>query len=195
MNATEISSTANPRLSRIQTASRIFRYVVLANLVFNVGFWLLMLPSSIENGTGMTMRGLFVNASLLLMFFWFWKLAQLFRFYERGQIFAAETIRCIKVLGMICVIGWMTLVAIRFTPRSAALVPNPPAGNQVVKTGSVVKATTITTEHHYLRMGFFSFDFGTGIDFGTLFVGASVILAAWIMDEGRKIQEEQELTV
>ena len=46
-----------------------------------------------------------------------------------------------------------------------------------------------------ITIGFFSFDFGTGIDFGTLFVGASVILAAWIMDEGRKIQEEQELTV
>ena len=124
---------------------------------------------------------------MLLMFFWFWKLAQLFRLYERGMIFAAEAIRCIKVLGMICVIGWLTLVAVRFTPRPEPIPHNLSADVHLVK--------AVGVEKHYYRMGFFSFDFGTGIDFGTLFVGVSVILAAWIMDEGRKIQEEQELTV
>ena len=187
MNANEISPKTSPRLNRIQKVSRIFRYVVLANLVFNVGFWLLMFPSSVANGTGITIRGLFVNFSMLLMFFWFWKLAQLFRLYERSMIFAAETIRCIKVLGMICVIGWMALVAVRFMPPPEPVPHILPAGNELVKAAPV--------EKHYFRMGFFSFDFGTGIDFGTLFVGASVILAAWIMDEGRKIQKEQELTV
>jgi hypothetical protein len=44
-------------------------------------------------------------------------------------------------------------------------------------------------------MGFFSFDFGTGIDFGLFLAGVVIVLIAWIMDEGRKIQEEQELTV
>jgi hypothetical protein len=32
-------------------------------------------------------------------------------------------------------------------------------------------------------------------DFAKLAVGLLIILVAWIMDEGRKIQEEQELTV
>ena len=131
-----------------------------------------------------TVRGLLMIASGGLMFFWFWKLAQLFRLYERGLIFAAETIRCIKTLGMICVIGWLTLVAVRFTPRPEPVPPRPTAGTQVVK-----------VDRHFYRVGFFSFDFGTGVDFGLLFVGASVVLAAWIMDEGRKLQEEQELTV
>jgi hypothetical protein len=45
------------------------------------------------------------------------------------------------------------------------------------------------------RMEFFSFAFGWGIDFGPLLIGAIIVLIAWIMDEGRKIQEEQELTV
>ena len=45
------------------------------------------------------------------------------------------------------------------------------------------------------RMGFFTFNFGTAIDFGPLLAGAVIILIAWIMDEGRKIQEEQALTV
>jgi hypothetical protein len=47
----------------------------------------------------------------------------------------------------------------------------------------------------YLRVGFFTFDFGLGIDFGMPLGAAIIILIAWIMDEGRKIQEDQELTV
>ena len=187
MNANEITPKTNPRLTRIQKVSRWFRYFVLANLVFNVGFVAVSFLSTGLRGFGMTSRGLLLGATELLMFFWFWKLAQLFRLYERGLFFAAETIRCIKTLGMICVIGWMTLVAVRFTPRPEPVSYSPPAG--------AVASKTVIGEKHYYRMGFFSFDFGTGIDFGTLFVGASVILAAWIMDEGRKIQEEQELTV
>ena len=187
MNSNEISSKTSPRLNRVQKVSRFFRYFVLANLVFNVGFWLLTFSSSIANDTGMTIRGFLVSASMLLMFFWFWKLSQLFQLYERGLIFAAESIRCIKVLGIICVIGWMTLVVMRFTSR-----PEPVPNNF---SADVPLAKAVIVEKHYYRMGFFSFDFGTGIDFGTLFLGASVILAAWIMDEGRKIQEEQELTV
>ncbi|MEI9863261.1 MAG: DUF2975 domain-containing protein [Limisphaerales bacterium] len=36
---------------------------------------------------------------------------------------------------------------------------------------------------------------GVEITFGQLVLGLLIILIAWIMDEGRKIQEEQELTV
>jgi hypothetical protein len=182
------TKTASARLQRIKTVSRIFRYFVLTNLVFNVGFWALAFITSLSDGMSITIRGLLMAASALLMFIWFWKLSRLFRFYEHGLIFAAETIRCIKVLGIICVIGWITLAAVRFSPRPESVPHNPPADARSVR-------VTSTGEKHSFRIGFFSFDFGTGIDFGTLFVGASVILAAWIMDEGRKIQEEQELTV
>jgi hypothetical protein len=41
---------------------------------------------------------------------------------------------------------------------------------------------------------FFSISFG-GINVGMLLAGTVIVLVAWIMDEGRKIQEEQELTV
>ena len=125
-----------------------------------------------------------MSFSVCLLLFWFWKLAQLFRFYERGQIFAAETIRCIKVLGLICLVGWVVMVSARFMPRPEMMPQNPPVG-----------AKSVIVKKQSFNMGFVSFDFGTGIDFGLLFVGASVVLAAWIMDEGRKIQEEQELTV
>ena len=53
--------------------------------------------------------------------------------------------------------------------------------------------TRVSIKHLYL--GFFDFDFGTGINFGPFFIGVIIVLIAWIMDEGRKIQEEQELTV
>jgi len=36
---------------------------------------------------------------------------------------------------------------------------------------------------------------GVEITFGQLVLGLLIILIAWIMDEGRKMQEEQELTV
>ena len=184
MNANEISPKTSPRLNRIQKVSRLFRYFVLANLVFNVGFWLLLFPSWTLRGFEITLRGLLMSGSVMLMLFWFWKLAQLFRLYERGQIFAAETIRCIKVLGIICLIGWTVSVSARFMPRPEVIPQNPPVG-----------AKSVIVKKQSFNMGLFSFDFGTGIDFGLLFVGASVVLAAWIMDEGRKIQEEQELTV
>jgi hypothetical protein len=186
-NGNEISPKINLRLRRIKTVSRIFRCFVLANLVFSVCFWALAFLTSSSGGIGITVQELLRGASVLLMLFWFWKLSRLFRFHERGLIFAAETIRCIKVLGIICVIGWITLVAVRFTPSPVSVPHNPSANVHSIK--------VMPMEKHSFRVGFFSFDFGTGIDFGTPFVGASVILAAWIMDEGRKIQEEQELTV
>jgi hypothetical protein len=57
------------------------------------------------------------------------------------------------------------------------------------------RPTIIDHNIDFRGMGFFSFDFGTGVDFGLLLAGIVIVLVAWIMDEGRKIQEEQELTV
>jgi hypothetical protein len=43
-------------------------------------------------------------------------------------------------------------------------------------------------------MGFFSFAI-YGINIGLLLAGIIIVIIAWVMDEGRKIQEEQALTV
>jgi hypothetical protein len=181
MNTNDIIPKASSRLNRIKIASRVFRYVIWANLIFNVVFWLVFSPT-LKNG--ISLRTVLMTASVLLMFLWFWKLAQLFRLYENGSIFSGQTIHCIKMLGIICVIGWMILLAVRFTPRLDVPVRPTRAG-----------ATVVSVQTFHYRVGFLSFDFGTGIDFGLLFVGGTVILIAWIMDEGRKMQEEQELTV
>ena len=81
--------------------------------------------------------------------------------------------------------GWLLMTAWHFSPQPAATVQTPMSPNVHVVSH---------VEHRY-RFGFLSYDFGTGIDFGQLLGGIVILFGAWIMDEGRKIQEEQELTV
>jgi hypothetical protein len=124
--------------------------------------------------------------SLLFSFviwLWYWKLSRLFRLFERGLIFAAETIRCFKILALLCVIGWILALLIES-------LPGPPfPSHAALPPGATIVHTSVS------HFGFFSFEFGIGVNFGLLFVGITIFLIAWIMDEGRKIQEEQELTV
>ena len=182
MNAQQTHSpTNNARLTRIQRVSRLMRYCVLLNLVFNLGFWLVFLPPLKDEWN---LHALWFVLAELLLIFWFWKLAQLFGFYQRGMIFSPETIRCIKMLGLICLLGWSLNFTARLGFKPSPVVP----AAATHAPGGVVKKVTY-------RMGFLSFDFGTGVDFGLLLVGTSVTLAAWVMDEGRKLKEEQELTV
>ena len=122
----------------------------------------------------------------LVTAYWFWKLGRLFRFYEQGFIFASATIRCIKLLGLVCIIGWAlgTVSSFLTSPYAGPSVAGPPPGARVM-----------SVSHHVHYLGFFSFDFGTGVNFGPFVIGIIIVLIAWIMEEGRKIQEEQELTV
>ena len=192
MNTNEISNTANPRLKRIQLVSQIAKYVCYAFLAFSVGFCILFQPWTVPAGFYAKVS---VSRSAMLILYqialwlWYWKMTRLFHFFEQGKIFAADTIRCIKILGLLFLAGWLITTLLHFFPMpmqdNAPPTPIVPgAAWTVVKTGS-----------HFYRMGFFSFDFGTGINFGQLFLGLMIVLIAWIMDEGRKIQEEQELTV
>jgi len=117
----------------------------------------------------------------IVLCIWYWKLTKLFRFYERGLIFATETIRCIKALGILCVINWLLLLAEHLNPEAAAIrlsMAAPPPNAKV----------------YLFHLDFFSFSI-YGINVGLLLAGIIIVTIAWIMDEGRKIQEEQELTV
>ena len=128
---------------------------------------------------------------IILMFFqiillvWYWKLFRLFSLYEHGLVFSAQTVRCIKTLGILCAVGWVLMTLLQILPH-----PLPPS--PITQTSP--PGVAVVVRYSYM-MGFFSFDFGTGVNFGLLFAGIVIVLIAWIMDEGRKIQEEQELTV
>jgi len=185
MNANETApKSINSRLKRIQLVSRIAKCLCLVFLVISTVLALFLLSSaqsrSFAPATVSVWSVLLMAMFQIVLVLWYWKLTRLFQLYERGLIFAAETIRCIKTLGILWVAGWVCTSAMHYLPKP------PPA---VLPPG----VTQTTTGH--IRMGFFTFDFGTGIDFGPLLAGTVIILIAWIMDEGRKIQEEQELTV
>jgi hypothetical protein len=164
------------------------RYIIIGLLVFSVGGWLLALrhlPSSSAWTAEVFLGHALLDVLLTVVLgFWYWNLAKLFLFYERGLIFAAETIHCIKTLGLLCAINWLLLLVLNIVNRWIPVPPPPPLPPDVKVT--VVKSG--------FSMGFFSFSIG-GINFGFLLAGIVIILIAWIMDEGRKIQEEQELTV
>jgi hypothetical protein len=186
MNANEMSPKASPRLQRIQKVSRIVRYVFLGLFALSIGIFLWRnfptwrLVSSIQKHP---FWWGFVFLSEAVLWVWYWKLAKLFYFYERGMIFATATIRCIKTLGLLCVMNWLITVSLRISSDHSRplLFPVPPG----------YEVHIVDTR---IGLSFFSFSLG-GINLGLLLAGIVIVLVAWIMDEGRKIQEEQELTV
>jgi drug/metabolite transporter (DMT)-like permease len=91
-----------------------------------------------------------------------WFSCQLFRLYERGQLFDPHTI------GYLRKIAWTTFLMAIETGVAYALW-NPAQPKPEISTWSA-----------YLTLAFPAF---------------LIFFFAWIMDEGRKIQEEQELTV
>ena len=190
-------SNFNPRLNRIRIVSRIAKYISLAFLVWFIGFSFYSISPSLAHAPGIKSnewRTLPAVLFTLVLCLWYWKLSRLFHFYEQGLIFAADSIRCIRTLGLLWVVGWMLL-----TPLNGLLHPSPSIGPQ--PTVSSASASNEPSRHivsvrsFRVRMGFFSFNFGTNFDFGRLLEGATIIVIAWIMDEGRKLQEEHELTI
>ena len=197
MNANEHIPKTNPRLNRIRTVSRFTRWIFFLFFINMVWFFFQPVAFNFWSNYKATHsiseaifpRNLHFRKLLewiypIFVAVWYWKLVQLFRFYERGLIFAAETIQTLKILGVLCAVGSIISSIIRLINK-LYFPPQP----HLLSPGTTVSAVKV------FKLGFFSFDFGTGIDFGVLMAGVLIVIIAWIMDEGRKIQEEQELTV
>jgi hypothetical protein len=181
MTTNAVSHQGNIRQNRISLLSRIAKYICFVFFAFAVGYLLLSFLTSPRDFRISPGYALFVLMLRIILCFWYWKFAQLFQCYEGGLIFDLRVTRYIISLGLLRVTGWTVGLLTHLFPQPSFDIPSGP--NITVQKG-------LTT-----RMGFFSFDFGTGIDFGPLLAGATIILIAWIMDEGRKITEEQKLTV
>jgi hypothetical protein len=98
------------------------------------------------------------------------RLRELFSLYERGLIFTADNVQCYRSLGRILFV-WVACNVLNHTLLGLVLtIDNPPG-------------------HRLLVLALNSGDF-TG-----MFVGAVVLTVSWIMDEARKIQEEQALII
>jgi hypothetical protein len=113
MNTNEIAPKTNARMNRIKKVSKCFR------LFLQFGFPFMMLvaviqailtgvqakPFEIAQGTEgwlivrtaiLLVWGLFGFVILLV---WYWTSLKLFRFFEKGMLFTAETARCLKIIG------------------------------------------------------------------------------------------------
>lgn len=97
-------------------------------------------------------------------------LARLFGGYAKGRIFTADAVSSIRRLGWLLLTGQL-VSPLNQAAESLALTYRNPVG------------------HRMLAIGFNQ----THLEFGLIAV--IVLLVAWVMDEGRKLQEEQELTI
>jgi hypothetical protein len=203
MNANGNSPKASARLKRIRIVSRIVRVPMLAMCVYLVSVAIVQVvlqaqglfqifgglaPTSFYEHPLAVVIGLINSPGIaIISAIWFWKLARLFSFYERGLIFDSGIVRCMKFLGWLCVARWMWGFILIFL-RKYYLFPLSESTYGVHTTANIRELS------HDIDIQFFMPPI-LGIDFGLLLAGILIILIAWIMDEGRKIQEEQELTV
>jgi len=100
----------------------------------------------------------------------FFFLARLFKLYETFEFFSFRCVRCIRNLG-ITILTCQIVYPFYFALLSLALTISNPPGERMI-------AVSLGSEQIYLMI-----------------VAGAIILASWIMDEGRKLQEEQESVI
>jgi len=199
MNASETSLKGDVRLGRISNVSRIAKYMCFGVIAFYISHFIFFtrlmssppVPASVSVPGSAVSREILLVVFQILLCFWYWRLSRLVQCYERGMIFTSESIRCIKILGLLWLAGWLILTGVHFLPHSTYNFQPVAHANSA---GAIV-ASPVSVQRVDYRMGFFTFDFGTGINFGPLLAGSIIVIVSWVMDEGRKMREEQELTV
>jgi hypothetical protein len=97
-------------------------------------------------------------------------LVRLFRLYEQGDIFKLANVLCFKRLSRV-LIWWFVAGIVYRSLLSVVLTLHHPPGQRMIAVG----------------LG--------SPDLTALLLGGILAVVAWVMEEGRKIQEEQELTV
>ncbi|MFH1137550.1 MAG: DUF2975 domain-containing protein [Pseudomonadota bacterium] len=97
-------------------------------------------------------------------------LSRLFGLYAQGEIFSAANVRYIKKIGYTLLLGQALSPVYQALVTTALTFHNPPG-------------------QRYIRIGLSS------ADVSTVTTALVVIVAAWIMDEARKLQDEQALVI
>jgi hypothetical protein len=178
MQNTERITTASRKLRRLCTGL-IFCLPVICALFwifFNQFFSkvpMIPLPVRVTDDLPALTRFLAFLADLIplaIMIAGLQRLRDLFRLYEKGLIFTEENVNCFRSLGRILII-WVACDVVRRTLLGLVLTMFNPPGRRI------------------LTIGLDSADF-TGV-----FVGIVVLIISWVMDEARKIQEDQALFI
>ena len=105
----------------------------------------------------------------------FWFAYKLFSFLARGDLFTPKIVRYLRWIGITSIlIGiWSIYHEMSMNVNAGYLKHVPSSGQEIIS----------WFQHIFYLLAF------------NLLLGFVIIFVAWIMDEGRKIQEEQELTV
>jgi hypothetical protein len=97
-------------------------------------------------------------------------LMRLFHLYEQGAIFRPSNVQCFKKLSRV-LIWWFAVGIVHRSLLSVALTLHNPPGQRI-----------------------FTLSIGSP-DLTALLLGCILAVIAWVMEEGRKLQEDQDLTV
>jgi hypothetical protein len=200
MNANDISPKINPRMNRIKIVSRIFRTLIgiiaVLMALMSALFVLVSIKYLLDGGQpmpGVLQIGFSPHQCYIFPFYvplpvflvgatrfclagiGLILLSRLFLLYERGDFFKTGNIRCFKFFGLIVIGLWLSQMILELMAHHNNLNGN----------GPVEKGLIIIIGPYRADLAMF---------FGLVY-GVLIVFIAWIMDEGRKIQEEQELTV
>jgi hypothetical protein len=179
MNANEISPKTNSRLNRIQKASKCIRLALqygLPVLILIPLLVIVLLPTY-----GITFPREYLMKSLHAM-------------APAGKTDAPPFNSCLSIINLV-IFGFSFRTVLKllgffergilFTKETVRCIKI--LGGLAIASGVIELIFWIATQNPGSRT------LGTGL--GNLFEGFFIFFIAWIMDEGRKIQEEQELTV
>lgn len=135
-------------------------------------------PSSITEqallhtlSTGEKILACLVSAiPLAIQLFVLYALIKLFKLYEQGDIFSIQHVKYLRYIGYGLLIGQLIEPVYQFVMGLVLTMNNPP-------------------HHHYAAITL------SHTNLGILLTSLLVILISWIMAEGCKLREEQQLTV
>lgn len=178
--------TTSHDVQRIQQVSKRFRALFII-LMFGIplldaGYWLFFnqlpktlieLPFMVSQELSLLTRTLALLVSLLPVgtaTFGVYTLARLFGLYGKAVIFTAENVKHFRTLGY-TLLFWVVARLIYLPLLSLILSFTNPPGQRIVAAG------------FYL------------LDVTALVTGAVVLLISWVMDEGRKLEDEQAHTI
>ncbi|MGE4290852.1 MAG: DUF2975 domain-containing protein [Desulfovibrio sp.] len=107
-----------------------------------------------------------LGANLVGIYF----LMRLFRLYAAGEIFSLANVRCFRWIGW-AIIGRQAVDPAYQALTTAALTMHNPAGERLIGVG--VSDVNVTQ----------------------LLIGFVILVISWVMDEGRRLQEEEALVI
>jgi Protein of unknown function (DUF2975) len=171
MNTNEKVSKANRRMNRIQQVSGIFRTLFFAGVVLFIVGVLAQIPIILAHARGAKFEPVITAATQIAGAVLAWFCYKLFSLYSHGELFSSKAVSYIRRIGYTY---FLTAAVAFFSQRI------------LFHSG---KGDLPPTAYH-LDWAFYVWGLASA-----LFPGFLIIFIAWIMDEGRKIREEQELTV